>query len=69
VPRFHFKFSDHEIRQAKHMQDTFRAIIQQMGGTALSSMPDEAAAASSGDEQFDYGLELILDGIKARIRP
>jgi AcrR family transcriptional regulator len=32
----------------------------------LSSMPDEAAAAAAGDEQFDYGLELILDGIEAR---
>jgi AcrR family transcriptional regulator len=32
----------------------------------LSSMTDEAAAAVAGDEQFDYGLELILDGIEAR---
>jgi choline dehydrogenase-like flavoprotein len=39
VLRFHFKWSDYEIKQAKHMQDTFRAIIQQMGGTPLSAMP------------------------------
>lgn len=39
VPRFHFKFSDYELKQAKHMQETFRAIIQQMGGTPLSAMP------------------------------
>jgi AcrR family transcriptional regulator len=32
----------------------------------LSSMTDEAAAAAGGDEQFDYGLRLILDGIEAR---
>jgi len=32
----------------------------------LSSMTDEAAAAAAGDDQFDYGLELILDGIEAR---
>jgi AcrR family transcriptional regulator len=32
----------------------------------LSSMAGEAAAAAAGDEQFDYGLELILDGIEAR---
>ncbi len=25
--RFHFKWSDHEINQVKHMQETFRAII------------------------------------------
>jgi choline dehydrogenase-like flavoprotein len=39
VPRFHFKWSDYEINQAKHMQETFRAIIQQMGGTAIGAMP------------------------------
>ena len=30
---------DHEINQAKHMQETFRAIIHEMGGTPLSPMP------------------------------
>ncbi len=39
VLRFHFKFSDHEINQAKHMQETFRAIITEMGGTPTSQMP------------------------------
>jgi choline dehydrogenase-like flavoprotein len=39
VARFHFKWSDYEINQVKHMQDTFRAIIQQMGGTPTSTMP------------------------------
>ena len=42
VPRFHFKWSDHEIKQAKHMQETFRAIIHEMGGTPMSPMPTEA---------------------------
>jgi choline dehydrogenase-like flavoprotein len=39
VPRFHFKFTDYEIDQAKHMQDTFRAIITEMGGTPYNEMP------------------------------
>jgi choline dehydrogenase-like flavoprotein len=39
VLRFHFKFTDHEVNQAKHMQDTCRAIIHDMGGTPLSPMP------------------------------
>ena len=39
VPRFHFKFYDYEINQAKHMQETFRSIIAEMGGTPLSEMP------------------------------
>jgi choline dehydrogenase-like flavoprotein len=39
VPRFYFKFYDYEINQAKHMQETFRALIAEMGGTPLSEMP------------------------------
>jgi choline dehydrogenase-like flavoprotein len=39
VLRFHFKWSDYEINQVKHMQETFRAIIEAMGGTPTSSMP------------------------------
>jgi choline dehydrogenase-like flavoprotein len=43
VLRFRFKFSDHEVRQAKHMQETFRGIIQEMGGVPLGAMPSEAS--------------------------
>jgi choline dehydrogenase-like flavoprotein len=39
VLRFHFRWSDYEINQAKHMQETFRAIIAEMGGTPMSPMP------------------------------
>jgi choline dehydrogenase-like flavoprotein len=39
VPRFHYKFLDYEIDQAKHMQETFRSIIAEMGGTPMSEMP------------------------------
>jgi len=42
VPRFHFKWSDYEIKQSKHMQETFRSIIHEMGGTPLSAMPTAA---------------------------
>src|SRR5262245_32332158 len=38
VLRFHFKFSDYEYNQAKHMQETFRSIIHELGGTPLSPM-------------------------------
>jgi choline dehydrogenase-like flavoprotein len=47
VLRFHFKWTDHEFKQAKHMNETFRAIIDEMGGTPLSPMP----SAESG-----YGI-------------
>src|SRR5437867_2074638 len=39
VLRFHWKFTDYEYKQAKHMQDTFREIIHEMGGTPTSPMP------------------------------
>jgi choline dehydrogenase-like flavoprotein len=43
VLRFHAAFSDHEILQAKHMQETFREVIHEMGGTPLSPMPSREA--------------------------
>ena len=41
VLRFHYKWSDYELNQVKHMQETFRAIIQEMGGTPTSPMPSK----------------------------
>ena len=48
VLRFHWKWSEHELKQAKHMQETFREIIHTMGGEPLGPMP--------GADR-DYGLE------------
>ena len=39
VLRFHWKFTDHEYYQVKHMQETFRALIAEMGGEVFSPMP------------------------------
>jgi len=39
VLRFHWKWTDYELKQVKHMQETFRAIINEMGGTPMSPMP------------------------------
>ena len=39
VLRFHWKWSDYEYNQVKHMQETFRALIAEMGGEPLSPMP------------------------------
>ncbi|SFE69535.1 Choline dehydrogenase [Chitinophaga sp. CF118] len=48
VLRFNYTWSDHEIKQAKHMQDTFEQLIHEMGGVALGTKP--------GAETM-YGLE------------
>jgi choline dehydrogenase-like flavoprotein len=47
VLRFHWKWTDYEYKQVKHMQETFRALIAEMGGTVFSPMP------SAGD---GYGI-------------
>jgi choline dehydrogenase-like flavoprotein len=41
VLRFHFKWSDHELNQVKHMQETFRGLIAEMGGEVFSPMPSK----------------------------
>jgi len=39
VLRFHWKWADHEYKQVKHMQETFRALIAEMGGEPFGPMP------------------------------
>ena len=39
VLRFHWEWSDHEHKQVKHMQETFRALVAEMGGEVWSPMP------------------------------
>ncbi len=39
VLRFTWKWTDHEYRQVKHMQETFRSLIAEMGGQVFSPMP------------------------------
>jgi choline dehydrogenase-like flavoprotein len=43
--RFHWKWSEHETRQAAHMQKTFAAIIEQMGGRVLSKIETDGRNA------------------------
>ena len=44
VLRFHFKWSDHELKMAKDMQETFRSIVEAAGGTVV----DNASAQDAG---------------------
>lgn len=48
VLRFHWKWSDHETRQAAHMQRTFVDIITAMGGKPGKPDPTGAAAIEAG---------------------
>jgi choline dehydrogenase-like flavoprotein len=48
VLRFHYKWSEHEVNQAKHMQSTFDEIIHTMGGVVTWG---------KGSAANDWGLE------------
>ncbi|HLO56102.1 MAG TPA: GMC family oxidoreductase [Saprospiraceae bacterium] len=41
VLRFHYKWTEHEVKQAKHMHDTFEEILTGMGGVLLGQKPTE----------------------------
>jgi choline dehydrogenase-like flavoprotein len=41
VLRFHWKWSDNELKMAKDMQQTFRAIVEAAGGTYIEREPNE----------------------------
>jgi choline dehydrogenase-like flavoprotein len=49
VLRFHFKWSEYELRQAKDMQETFRAIVEAAGGQYLTK--------TAIDGQYPFGIE------------
>jgi len=48
VLRFHYKWSDYEVKQARHMKETFAEIIDKMGGVVTYGNDDDASN--------DYGL-------------
>jgi choline dehydrogenase-like flavoprotein len=60
VLRFHFKWSDYELKMAKDMQDTFRSIVEAAGGTVVdSARRQDAGAKTAGNqpqEQLPYGI-------------
>jgi len=46
--RFHWKFSDHELRQASHMRSTFESLISEMGGRVKAQDRDIRKAMDPG---------------------
>ena len=49
VLRFRWKWTDHEYLQVKHMQETFRAIIAEMGGEVYAPMPAKESGYGIAD--------------------
>jgi choline dehydrogenase-like flavoprotein len=42
VLRFHWQWTDYEYNQVRHMQQTFRALVDQMGGQVFDPMPEQS---------------------------
>jgi choline dehydrogenase-like flavoprotein len=63
VLRFHFKWSEHEIKQAAHMQKTFAQIIEAMGGKVLSPPQSDGrkAIAPGGSIIHEVGTTCMGD--------
>ena len=41
VLRFHWQWADYEYNQVRHMQQTFRALVEDMGGQVFDKMPEQ----------------------------
>jgi len=61
--RFHWRWSDHELNQARHMQRTFAEIIEAMGGRVLSTVQEDGAdaIAAPGEIIHEVGGAIMGD--------
>jgi choline dehydrogenase-like flavoprotein len=64
--RFHWKWSRHELNQARHMQRTFAGIIEAMGGTVLSTVHDDGARAIARPGQIIHEVGGAIMGADRR---
>jgi choline dehydrogenase-like flavoprotein len=69
VLRFHFKWSEHEVRQAAHMQRTFAEIVDAMGGRLLGHPTMDGAKAISigGSIIHEVGTTCMGDSPKTSV--
>jgi choline dehydrogenase-like flavoprotein len=69
VLRFHFKWSQDEILQAKHMQETFQSIIEAAGGkvTEKSGAEDNWGIARGGEIIHEVGATKMGDNPKTSV--
>ena len=64
--KFHWKWSSHELNQARHMQHTFRDIIMAMGGKVTSTVQDDGARAIAAPGQIIHEVGGAIMGSDAR---
>ena len=66
VLRFHWEWSEHETRQAAHMQTTFAQIIEAMGGRVRGSIETDGAKAISRGGSIIHEVGGAIMGDDAR---
>ena len=64
--RFHWKWSEHETRQAAHMHKTFAEIIDAMGGRVISKRETEGANAIAPGGYIIHEVGGAIMGTDAR---
>jgi choline dehydrogenase-like flavoprotein len=62
VLRFHWAWSDHELNQVRHMQQTFRAILEGMGGRLTSGAGRGGGSGQTTQPQADPNRPPISRG-------
>ena len=60
--RFHWKWSEHEENQARHMQQTFADIIEAMGGRVTTRVYDDGADAIEPGGQIIHEVGGVIMG-------
>ncbi|MFV1986720.1 MAG: GMC oxidoreductase [Gemmatimonadota bacterium] len=65
VLKFHWKWSDHELNQARHMQQTFAGIVEAMGGRVLSTVQTDGARAIAAPGQIIHEVGAVRMGADA----
>ena len=63
--KFHWKWSSHELNQARHMQHTVRDIIEAMGGKVTSTVQDDGARAIAAPGQIIHEVGGAIMGSDA----
>jgi choline dehydrogenase-like flavoprotein len=69
VLRFHFKWSDDEFKQAQHMQETFKEIIETAGGhvTGMSGGRQRGGISRGGEIIHEVGATKMGDDPKTSV--
>lgn len=70
VLRFHFRWTEHEIKQAKHMHNTFTEIIETLGGKVMglrNPEREEGGISVGGTIIHEAGTARMGDSVKTSV--